>query len=34
VLGKRSGRATFTASGKGCSPTVDYEWGPPALRKQ
>jgi hypothetical protein len=34
VRGKRSGKASFTASGKDCSPTVDFEWGPPALRKQ
>ena len=34
VQGKRSGKASFTASGKGCSPTVDYEWGPPALEPQ
>ncbi len=34
VVGRRSGRASFTASGKGCSPTVDYEWGPAALRKE
>jgi hypothetical protein len=34
VVGKSSGKASFTASGKGCSPTVDYEWGPPALKSQ
>jgi hypothetical protein len=34
VKGKRSGKASFTAFGKGCNPTVDYEWGPPALKSQ
>jgi len=29
VVGKRSGKASFTASAKDCSPTVDYEWGAP-----
>lgn len=34
VEGRHSGKASFTASGKGCNPTVEYEWGPPALKKQ
>ena len=34
VKGKQSGKASFTASSGSCRPTVDYEWGPPALKKQ
>lgn len=34
VIGGRSGPASFTASGKSCNLTVNYEWGPPALKKQ
>lgn len=34
VVGKQSGIATFNAAGKSCAPTVNYEWGPPALKPQ
>jgi hypothetical protein len=34
VVGKQSGTATFIAAGKSCAPTVNYEWGPPALKIQ
>ncbi len=34
VVGKRSGTASFTVAGKSCAPTVNYEWGPPALKIQ
>lgn len=34
VKGKDSGVATYTASGKRCKLTVNYQWGRPALRSQ
>jgi hypothetical protein len=34
VVGKQSGTAAFSVAGKSCAPTVNYEWGPPALKIQ
>jgi hypothetical protein len=34
VIGKQSGTATFIAAGQSCAPTVNYEWGPPAMKVQ
>jgi len=32
VVGKDSGVAAFSVSAKSCAPTVQYEWGPPAMK--
>ena len=31
VIGKGSGRASFSVIGESCNLTVEYDWGPPAL---
>jgi tetratricopeptide (TPR) repeat protein len=32
VIGKGSGRASFSVIGESCNLTVEYDWGPPALK--